>query len=108
MRDTDAMYDERYREHSRNGCVSLAPEYHCKLCRSYEAGRNVVLDMVRSLVEVDPVVRDDTEHDRCLYCRAELKADRSDPHEGHEAGCPWHAVRLLLDGPEAAEGIKPL
>ena len=108
MRRTDAMYDDRYREHSRNGCVSLAPEYVCKLCRSYEAGRTVALDLVRSLVGVDPIVRDDTEHDRCLYCRAELTGERSDSTEGHEAGCPWRSARALLDGAEGPGSGVPL
>jgi hypothetical protein len=98
MRQTDAMYHERHEEHRRKGCVSLAPDYHCKLCRSYEAGRNVALDLVRGLVAVNPVVREDTEHDRCLYCRAELKGEGSDPGQGHEAGCPWQSARRQLDG----------
>ena len=38
---SESMYDERHREHSRDGCASMAPGYKCKLCRSYEAGRNV-------------------------------------------------------------------
>jgi hypothetical protein len=108
MRQTDAMYDERYREHSRNGCISLAPEYLCKLCRSYEAGRNLALDLVRSLVELDPVIRDDTEHDRCLYCRAELTGDRSDPADGHEASCPWRSARLVLEGADSPGRRAPL
>jgi hypothetical protein len=107
MRHTDAMYDERYREHSRNGCISVAPQYLCKLCRSYEAGRNAALDMVRGLVGVDPVVRDDMEHDHCLYCRAELKGERSDPGEGHDANCPWQSARLLLDGAVGPKRVGP-
>ena len=45
MRHIDSVYDERYRAHSQSCCVSLAPGYVCKLCRSYEAGRNDVLIM---------------------------------------------------------------
>jgi len=96
-RRIDGLYDERRREHSRHGCVSMAPGYLCKLCRSYEAGRNLGLDLVRDLVAVNPVVRADSEHDRCLYCRAELKGDRAGPSDGHDSGCPWAAARLLLD-----------
>ena len=93
----ESMYDQRHREHSRNGCLSMAPGYRCKLCRSYEAGRNLGLDLARELVAVNPVVRADSEHDRCLYCRAELKGDPCDPNQGHEPGCAWRSARLLLD-----------
>ena len=97
-RHVDSLYDERYRDHRRNGCVSMAPGYLCKLCRSYEAGRNVGLDLVRELAAVDPVTRADGEHDRCLYCRAELNGDRAEPGEGHEPSCPWGSALALLDG----------
>ena len=99
---SESMYDERHREHSRDGCASMAPGYKCKLCRSYEAGRNLGLDLVRDLVAVGPVVRADSEHDRCLYCRAELKGGSGGPTEGHEPDCPWRSARLLLDGDDGA------
>jgi hypothetical protein len=94
------MYDERYREHNRNGCVSMAPRYLCKLCRSYEAGRTVGLELVRRLLAVDHVVHAEGQPDRCLYCRAELTGDPSDSGKGHEPGCPWQSARLLLDHSE--------
>jgi hypothetical protein len=99
MRETDAIYDQRHREHSRNGCVSMAREYLCKICRSYEAGRNVALEKVRALVEVDPAVRDDAGQNRCLYCKAELNGEGPGPTKGHEATCAWQSVRQLLDRP---------
>jgi hypothetical protein len=107
MRETDAIYDHRRREHRRNGCVSMARAYLCKICRSYEAGRNVALDLVRELFEVDPAVRDDAGQDRCLYCQAELSGEGSGPKRGHEAGCSWQAVRLLLDRPEGPGPVEP-
>jgi hypothetical protein len=94
------MYDNRYREHRRDGCVSMAPGYLCKLCRSYEAGRNAGLDLVRELLVVDPVVRTEGEPERCLYCNAELKTDMPEADRGHDAGCIWRSARLLLDGAE--------
>jgi hypothetical protein len=107
MRETDAIYDQRHREHRRNGCVSMARGYLCKICRSYEAGRNGALDLVRELVEVDPAVRDESGKDRCLYCRAELNGEESGPNRGHEASCSWRSVRLLLDRPDGPGPIEP-
>jgi hypothetical protein len=126
MRETDVIYDQRHREHSRNGCVSMAREHLCKTCRSYEAGRNVALELVRALVEVDPAVPDDAGQSRCLYCRAELNGEESGPAKeddpphpnppppggrelrGHEATCAWQSVKQLLDrpgGPEAPRAV---
>jgi hypothetical protein len=97
MRRTDSIYGERYQQHNRDGCVSMAPAYRCKLCRSYEAGRAVGLDLVRELLAADPVIRAEGEHDRCLYCRAELKGGPAHASKGHEPSCPWRSARLVLE-----------
>jgi hypothetical protein len=99
MRHIDSVYDERYREHSQSCCVSLAPGYVCKLCRSYEAGRNAALELMRKIVAVEPVVQNGSAGGRCMYCQAELNAGRSGPNGGHKASCPWQSVRLALESP---------
>jgi hypothetical protein len=97
MRQSDLTYQERHREHRRNGCLSVATRYVCKLCRSYEAGRSAALELVSELLEADPFAAEDGSRRRCRYCRAERPRAGDGNGTGHRPQCPWQAARLLLE-----------